>query len=77
MKRGNREPSYRELVEDLNLTNRRLVLMLEDELQDIFDDIGGKIWDVCELLEPIKGIPNADKAKELLGHLYHLLEKEG
>lgn len=77
MKRGNGEPSYWELVEYLNFTNKRLVLMLEDEVKGIFVNIGGKIWDVCEILEPIKGIPNVDKAKELLGHLYQLLEKEG
>jgi hypothetical protein len=72
-----KEFSFWELIEDQNLASRRLVLVLEEELQDILDDISRQIWNVYELLDPIKGIPNVDKAKELLAHLYQLLEKEG
>ena len=73
---GKKELSYWDLIEVQNFANRRPVLMEECDLQDIFDDIGMKIWDVGVLLEPIQGIPNVDEAKDILMHLHKRLDKE-
>jgi len=76
MENVRKEFSFWELVEDQNLATRRLVLILEEDLQDVFDDIADKLWDVNNLLEDIKGIPNVDRAKKLLDDLYIRFERE-
>ncbi|MFA6711532.1 MAG: hypothetical protein WCS33_02310 [Candidatus Caldatribacteriota bacterium] len=76
MENARKKPSFWELVEDQNFATRKLVLILEEDLKDIFDDMADKLWDVNNLLEDLKGISNVDKAKKLLDDLYFRLERK-
>jgi len=72
----NKGATYWELIEDQNLTSRKLLLLLEEEIQDIFSDIANRLFDISNLLEDIKGVPQIDNAKKEIDALLRDLEEK-